>query len=70
MHNARGADRTLADEVALLTDLCETMQYGSLCALGGFTPYPVMSALRHWPEDFGLPASTEEAGQGRVAQGV
>jgi formate dehydrogenase iron-sulfur subunit len=29
------------------------MQSGSLCALGGFTPYPVMSALRHWPEDFG-----------------
>jgi formate dehydrogenase iron-sulfur subunit len=29
------------------------MQAGSLCALGGFTPYPVLSALRHWPEDFG-----------------
>lgn len=70
MHNAKGAGRVLADEVALLTDLCETMQYGSLCALGGFTPYPVMSALRHWPEDFGLPISAEEAGQGRVAQGV
>jgi formate dehydrogenase iron-sulfur subunit len=28
------------------------MKFGSLCALGGFTPYPVMSALRHWPEDF------------------
>ncbi len=38
---------------ALLGDLCETMQYGSLCALGGFTPYPVRSALKHWPEDFG-----------------
>ncbi|MFK3779800.1 formate dehydrogenase beta subunit [Agrobacterium sp. NPDC089420] len=37
---------------ALLEDLCETMKYGSLCALGGFTPYPVMSALRHFPEDF------------------
>ena len=37
---------------ALLDDLCETMQFGSLCALGGFTPYPVRSALHHWPEDF------------------
>lgn len=54
MHNARPRDRSLYDEVTLLTDLCETMKDGSLCALGGFTPYPVMSALRHWPEDFGL----------------
>jgi formate dehydrogenase iron-sulfur subunit len=36
----------------LLTDLCETMKDGSLCALGGFTPYPVMSAVRHFPDDF------------------
>ncbi len=40
--------------ITVLEDLCETMKYGSLCALGGFTPYPVMSALRHFPEDFGL----------------
>jgi formate dehydrogenase iron-sulfur subunit len=39
-------------QVALLTDLCQTMKLGSLCALGGFTPYPVMSALNHFPEDF------------------
>jgi formate dehydrogenase iron-sulfur subunit len=38
---------------ALIEDLCETMQDGSLCALGGFTPYPVRSAIKHWPEDFG-----------------
>ncbi|MFN3274927.1 MAG: formate dehydrogenase beta subunit [Paracoccus sp. (in: a-proteobacteria)] len=37
---------------ALLTDLCETMKDGSLCALGGFTPYPVMSALTQFPDDF------------------
>ena len=37
----------------LLADLCNTMKFGSLCALGGFTPYPVMSAVRHFPEDFG-----------------
>jgi formate dehydrogenase iron-sulfur subunit len=29
------------------------MKYGSLCALGGFTPYPVLSALDFFPEDFG-----------------
>ena len=39
--------------LALLEDLCGTLKFGSLCALGGFTPYPVMSALRHFPEDFG-----------------
>ena len=37
---------------ALVADLCETMRFGSLCALGGFTPYPVMSALTHFPADF------------------
>jgi formate dehydrogenase iron-sulfur subunit len=36
----------------LVADLCNTMKFGSLCALGGFTPYPVMSALKHFPEDF------------------
>ncbi|MCF6368823.1 formate dehydrogenase beta subunit [Rhizobium halophilum] len=37
---------------ALLADLCNTMKFGSLCALGGFTPYPVMSAMTHFPDDF------------------
>jgi formate dehydrogenase iron-sulfur subunit len=37
---------------ALVADLCNTMKFGSLCALGGFTPYPVMSAMTHFPEDF------------------
>jgi formate dehydrogenase iron-sulfur subunit len=51
------ADRIAAGDepetqIALLTDLCETMKFGSLCALGGFTPFPVMSALTHFPEDF------------------
>ncbi|WP_088310742.1 NADH-ubiquinone oxidoreductase-F iron-sulfur binding region domain-containing protein [Novosphingobium sp. B 225] len=53
MHNARKAGRSREEELTLLEDLCETMQSASLCALGGFTPYPVMSALKHWPEDFG-----------------
>jgi formate dehydrogenase iron-sulfur subunit len=39
----------------LIEDLCQTMKFGSLCALGGFTPYPVMSAINHFPEDFVRP---------------
>jgi formate dehydrogenase iron-sulfur subunit len=58
---ARGVevvDRIIKDEhraanIEVLEDLCNTMKFGSLCALGGFTPYPVMSALTHFPEDFG-----------------
>ena len=42
-----------AKNMALLQDLCETMKDGSLCALGGLTPMPVESALKHFPEDFG-----------------
>jgi formate dehydrogenase iron-sulfur subunit len=38
--------------ISLIEDLCQTLKFGSLCALGGFTPYPVMSALRFFPEDF------------------
>jgi formate dehydrogenase iron-sulfur subunit len=37
------------------------MTDGSLCAMGGLTPYPVRSALRHFPEDFGLPAARGDA---------
>ena len=41
-------------QVVLLRDLCNTMTYGSLCAMGGMTPNPVLSALNHFPKDFGL----------------
>ena len=41
-------------QVHLLRDLCDTMLHGSLCAMGGMTPYPVLSALNHYPADFGL----------------
>ncbi len=59
-------DRIIADQdreanLALVRDLCDTMLAGSLCALGGMTPYPVLSALNHFPEDFGLPAATPAA---------
>ena len=40
--------------VVLLRSLCDTLLNGSLCALGGMTPYPVLSALNHFPEDFGI----------------
>ncbi|MBC3458843.1 formate dehydrogenase beta subunit [Pseudomonas mosselii] len=46
-----------ASQAGLLRDLCDTMQYGSLCAMGGMTPYPVVSALKHFPADFGLEAA-------------
>ncbi len=45
----------------LVTDLCNTMKFGSLCALGGFTPYPVMSAITHFPDDFVGSAKLEAA---------
>ncbi len=52
-------DRMLAGEnpaqqEVLLRDLCSTMIHGSLCAMGGLTPYPVVSALDHFPEDFAV----------------
>jgi formate dehydrogenase iron-sulfur subunit len=49
--------------LVVLEDLCHTMKLGSLCALGGFTPYPVMSALNHFPEDFGAPKKRLEAAE-------
>jgi formate dehydrogenase iron-sulfur subunit len=45
-----GDDR--AANVTLLDDLLEVMRDGSLCGLGGLTPFPVQSALEHFPEDF------------------
>jgi formate dehydrogenase iron-sulfur subunit len=47
---------------ALVADLCQTMKFGSLCALGGFTPYPVMSAMTHFSEDF-APRPVREAAE-------
>lgn len=40
------------DNTVLLRDLCEVMTDGSLCAMGGLTPMPVLSALDNFPEDF------------------
>ena len=46
------AGNSVAQHMKLLDDLCSTMRQGSLCALGGFVPYPVTSAIAHFPEDF------------------
>jgi formate dehydrogenase iron-sulfur subunit len=55
-------DRIVANQdrmqnLEVLDDLCEVMLDGSLCALGGLTPYPVLSAVRYFPEDFDKPAA-------------
>jgi len=50
-------DGSKSEAIALLRDLCETMTAGSLCALGGLTPLPVTSALKYFPEDFGIEPS-------------
>jgi len=55
------ANHDRAANVALLRDLNDTMLNGSLCALGGMTPYPVLSALNHFPEDFGLQKTQQAA---------
>ena len=65
-------DRLVAGENApkqeiVLRDLCETLTYGSLCALGGLTPYPVLSALNHFHEDFVKSTSAEATGAATLA---
>ena len=42
------------ENLEVLRDLCDTMKFGSLCALGGLTALPVLSALKYFPQDFGL----------------
>ena len=55
------AGENAAKQEAILRDLCETLTYGSLCALGGLTPYPVISALNHFPQDFAKPVRASSA---------
>ena len=57
------AGERVEQNLAVIEDLCNTMKFGSLCALGGFTPYPVSSALKHFREDFSpAPKSLQAAG--------
>ena len=46
-----------AANIKLLGSLCNTMESGSLCAMGGMTPFPVRSAMQHFGEDFGINSS-------------
>ncbi len=66
MRGVEVIDRIIAGEsreenIELLRDLCVTMTDGSLCAMGGLTPMPVVSALNHFPDDFNRPARVEAA---------
>jgi len=58
-HIMQGHD--VKKHIALIRDLSDTMLNGSLCALGGMTPYPVLSALNHFPKDFGVDAKEPKA---------
>ena len=49
-----------AKNVQLLENLCDTMVNGSLCAMGGMTPFPVMSALKYFPKDFGVDTNASD----------
>ena len=55
------ANQNRQQQVILLRDLCNTMVNGSLCAMGGMTPFPVLSALNHFPEDVGLETPDRKA---------
>lgn len=53
-----------AKNMETLSDLCELMIDGSLCAMGGMTPIPVGSAVKHFPEDFSFPPKRRKAAGG------
>ena len=53
---AAGCPRGEREADLNVRELCDTMTAGSLCALGGLTPLPVISAIKHFPQDFGLEA--------------
>jgi formate dehydrogenase iron-sulfur subunit len=57
------ANENRADNAVLLEDLCQTMTDGSLCAMGGLTPMPVMSAFKNFPEDFGMKKNMRKAAE-------
>jgi formate dehydrogenase iron-sulfur subunit len=59
-----------AKNLELLDDLCELMLDASLCALGGLTPYPVLSAIKHFPEDFDKPAGQDMSDREQAAKEV
>ena len=65
-HLSRAAFERLTAEhldLAVLDDLCQLMVDGSLCALGGLTPLPVVSALTHFKDDFLRPRGVKIAAE-------
>jgi len=67
------AGKNRVQNLELLDDLCETMTDASLCLLGGLTPFPVLSAVRFFPEDFDTPVAAaltadSDAGLGPKAE--
>ncbi|AYQ28490.1 MULTISPECIES: NADH-quinone oxidoreductase subunit NuoF [unclassified Polaromonas] len=58
---ASGPGEQRPQQIKLLRDLCDTMVHGSLCAMGGMTPFPVLSALDHYPQDFGMTVPDRKA---------
>jgi formate dehydrogenase iron-sulfur subunit len=52
IYREQGANIEREKNLATLDDLCNTMRYGSLCALGGLTPDPIISAIKYFSEDF------------------
>jgi len=56
-----GDETERSNNLILLHDLCDTMEHGSMCAMGGLTPSPVRSALQHFPEDFGIRSNAKAA---------
>jgi formate dehydrogenase iron-sulfur subunit len=47
-----GENDDVPANMELLDELCDTLDAGSLCAMGGLTPMPVRSAIKHFPQDF------------------
>ena len=64
------AGEAVEENLTLVQDLCETMKFGSLCALGGFTPYPVMSAIDAFSRRFSRPGFAAGRGVRKFIMGL
>ena len=61
------AGKDVVKNIALIRDLSDTMMSGSLCAMGGMTPFPVLSAMNHFAEDFQPKVSSMSKQDNKVA---
>jgi formate dehydrogenase iron-sulfur subunit len=50
--STRGSELIDKGDFELMRELCDLMDSSSLCAMGGMTPIPVKSAIKHWQDDF------------------